>query len=314
MATTKTPIFDHMSALADVTRSRLLLVLDRHELTVGELCTVLQLPQSTVSRHLKILGDEGLVVSRADGTSRQYRMVAKLEPSVKRLWQVVREQLADTPATAQDAQRVRSVIARRSSKSQEFFSSAAGQWDSMRAELFGHRTDLLALLALLDPSWIVGDLGAGTGQVAASLAPFVRQVIAVDNSKAMLSAAKRRLEGVDHVELRSGTLEALPVEDGKLDAAVCFLVLHYVPEPLVALEEAFRALRVGGRLLVVDMMPHARDDFRERMGHVWQGFPAERMNSWMAEAGFDAPRFIELPADPDAKGPALFVATGVKPQ
>ena len=314
MATTKTPIFDHMSALADVTRSRLLLVLDRHELTVSELCTVLQLPQSTVSRHLKILGDEGLVVSRADGTSRQYRMVAKLEPSVKRLWQVVREQLADTPATAQDAQRVRSVISRRTTRSQEFFSSAAGQWDSMRAELFGNRTDLLALLALIEPSSIVGDLGSGTGQVSASLAPFVKQVIAVDNSKAMLGAARRRLDGIENVELRSGTLEELPIEDGKLDAAVCFLVLHYITEPIIALEEAFRALRPGGRLLVVDMMPHARDDFRERMGHVWQGFPAERMNSWMAEAGFDSPRFIELPADPDAKGPALFVATGVKPQ
>jgi ArsR family transcriptional regulator len=313
MATTKTPIFDHMSALADVTRSRLLLVLDRHELSVSELCTVLHLPQSTVSRHLKILGDEGLVVSRADGTSRQYRMVAKLEPSVKRLWQVVREQLADTPATAQDAQRVRGVIAGRKSKSQEFFSTAAGQWDSMRAELFGNRTDLLALLALLDPSWTVGDLGSGTGHISASLAPFVRRVIAVDNSKAMLNAAKRRLEGVDNVELRSGTLEELPVKNAELDAAVCFLVLHYITEPFIALEEAFRALRPAGRLLVVDMMPHARDDFRERMGHVWQGFPAERMSSWMAEAGFDAPRFIPLPADPNAKGPALFVATGVKP-
>jgi len=309
---TKTPLFDHMSALADPIRSRLLLVLDHHELTVTELCTVLQLPQSTVSRHLKILGDEELVASRADGTSRLYRMNAKLEHVAKKLWQVVREQLADSPATAQDAQRVRSVLAKRQTKSQEFFSSAAGQWDAMRADLFGSRTDLLPLLALLDPTWTVGDLGCGTGHVSASLAPFVKQVIAIDSSKAMLNAARRRLDGFDNVDLRNGTIEALPLDDAVLDAAVSYLVLHYIAEPIVALEESYRALKPGGRLLIVDMCPHGRDDFKERMGHVWQGFPSDRMKSWLSEAGFSNVRYVNLPADADAKGPSLFVAAGTK--
>jgi len=303
------PIFERMSALADSTRSRLLLVLDRHELTVGELCAVLQLPQSTVSRHLKTLQDEAWVTSRAEGTSRRYRMSAdRLEPAARRLWTLVREQVSTLPAADQDAQRLRSVLAARSTRSQEFFSTAAGQWDRLREELFGRRADLLGLLGLLDPAWTVGDLGCGTGQVSASLAPFVRRVVAVDSSTAMLGAARKRLDGVESVEVRAGELEALPVDDGELDAALLFLVLHYVAEPAAALAEARRALKPGGVLLVVDMASHDREDYRQAMGHVWLGFGAEQLEAWLRDAGLGAVRYVPLPADPAAKGPTLFAA------
>lgn len=306
-------IFDRMSALADATRSRLLLLLERHELTVGELCQVLQLPQSTVSRHLKLLGDEGWVSARAEGTSRRYRMPAdRLDPDARQLWQLVRGQVAALGAAEQDAQRLRSVLAQRSTRSREFFSSAAGEWDRLRAELFGRRADLLGLLGLMDDAWTVGDLGCGTGQITQSLAPFVRRVIAVDGSPAMLDAARARLAGLENVETREGELESLPVADGELDAAVAFLVLHYVTEPAEALAQAARALRPGGRLLVVDMMPHDREEYVQAMGHVWQGFEAARMEGWMAEAGLGAFRYVPLPPDPAAKGPGLFAASARK--
>ena len=212
--------FARLGTLADPIRGRLLLLLDRHELTVSELTTVLQLPQSTVSRHLRVLADDGWVVARADGTSHLYRLaVGQLEPGARRLWHLVREQMTGTMAVAADAQRLSGVLAERRTRSQEFFSRAAGQWDSLRAELFGARPDLGAALGFLDEDWTVGDLGCGTGQLAAALAPFVRRVIAVDQSKAMLAAARRRLGGLDNVELRQGDLEALPIEDGELDAA-----------------------------------------------------------------------------------------------
>ena len=307
-------IFDRMSALADTTRSRLLLLLERHELTVGELCAVLQLPQSTVSRHLKLLGDEEWVTGRAEGTSRRYRMPAdRLDPSARRLWQLVREQVAALPAAGHDAERLRSVLSQRAARSQEFFSTAAGQWDRLRADLFGQRADLLGLLGLLDEAWTVGDLGAGTGQIAASLAPFVRRVVAVDSSAAMLDAARARLDAVDNADLRPGELEALPVDDGELDAAVAFLVLHYVAEPGMAIAEAARALKANGRLLVVDMAPHDREEYRQTMGHLWQGFSAERMETWMREAGLERFRYLPLPPDPAAKGPTLFAASARKP-
>lgn len=310
MSLTSPAIFDRMSALADTTRSRLLLVLERHELTVGELCQVLQLPQSTVSRHLKLLGDEGWVSARAEGTSRRYHMPAdRMDAGARQLWQLVRGEVAALPGSAQDAERLRTVLAQRSTRSREFFSSAAGEWDRLRAELFGRRADLLALPGLLDEGWTVGDLGCGTGQIAQSLAPFVRRVVAVDSSPAMLEAARARLGDLPNVQTREGELESLPIADGELDAAIAFLVLHYVAEPGEALAEAARALRPGGRLLVVDMMPHDREEYRQAMGHVWQGFERERMERWMTEGGLGAFRYVPLPPDPAAKGPSLFAAT-----
>lgn len=307
-------IFDRMSVLADTTRSRLLLILERNELTVGELCAVLQLPQSTVSRHLKVLGDEDWVASRADGTSRRYRMSAeRLESPARQLWSLVREEAARILVAEQDALRVQGVLAQRRSRSQAFFSSAAGEWDRLRTELFGGRAELLGLLGLLDADAVIGDLGCGTGQVSATLAPFVRRVVAIDNSAAMLTAARERLVGVANVELRPGDLESLPIADGELDAAVLFLVLPYVADPSQAIGEAARKLRSGGRLLVVDMMPHEREEYRQEMGHVWLGFASEQMSAWMASAGMEAARYLPLPADPAAKGPTLFAAAARRP-
>jgi len=290
-----------------------LLVLERNELSVTDLCGALQLPQSTVSRHLKTLSDEGWVVSRADGASRYYRMPGQdLDPAARRLWQVVKEQVAASPAALRDMDRLRRVLAERRIKSDEFFASAAGQWDRLREELFGGRTELLAPLALLDPKWVVGDLGAGTGQLSQTLAPFVSRVIAVDGSSAMLKAAKARLSDLPNVELRRGELEGLPIADGELDLAVLALVLPYVAEPIAVFADAARVVRKGGRLIVVDMQSHDRAEYRQTLGHLWQGFAAEQIIPWMEEAGFEACRYAPIPLDPEAKGPGLFVAAAAK--
>src|SRR6184192_1270428 len=257
-------ILDQLASLADTSRSRILLLLDRHELTVGELCGIMQLPQSTVSRHLKALADAGWVAARAEGTSHLYTMTRPLaangdDGSARRLWLLVREQVGPTPAAAQDQRRLQSVLADRRTKSQEFFSSSAGQWDRMRDELYGDRFHLAAFAAFAQREWVVGDLGCGTGQVSAAIAPFVRHVVAVDASAAMLQAAKKQLQRFDNVDLRRGDLEALPIDDARLDAATLMMVLHHVPEPERALREVARVLKPGGALLVVDMLPHERE-------------------------------------------------------
>src|SRR5258707_11911646 len=166
-------ILDHLSALADATRSRILLLLDRHELTVSELCGIVQLPQSTVSRHLKALADAGWIAARAEGTSNLYAMTRELDGSARRLWLLVREQVGPSAAATQDQRRLQAALAERRTKSQEFFSSSAGQWDRVREELFGDAFHLAALAAFADAGWTIGDLGCGTGQVSAVLAPFV---------------------------------------------------------------------------------------------------------------------------------------------
>jgi ubiquinone/menaquinone biosynthesis C-methylase UbiE len=306
-----TPILDHMAALADPLRCRMLLVLEGHELTVSELCAVLQLPQSTVSRHLKTLADDGWVTSRREATSRYYVMDSHaLDESARRLWPLTREHLSGTTPAERDARRLKSVLARRRSRSAEFFSSASGQWDRLRGELFGTTFHVHALLGLLDPALVVGDLGCGTGQLAALLSPHVGRVIGVDGSTEMLQAARHRLEGAANVDLRRGELEALPIDDAELDSALVALVLHHVPDPGRALAEAARALKPRGRILVVDMLPHDRVEYQQQMGHVWLGFPENQMRKLLTGAGFDEVHVRALPVDADATGPALFAAMG----
>jgi ubiquinone/menaquinone biosynthesis C-methylase UbiE/DNA-binding transcriptional ArsR family regulator len=302
------PIFDLLSALSDATRSRMLLLLERHELTVSELCEVLQLPQSTVSRHLKVLADGGLVSSRRDGTSRYYAGNVSGEAPVRRLWLAVRESVAASPEAEQDAHRLKGVLASRRSKSQEFFAESANQWDRVRDELFGRLFCVRAMFGFFDPGLIVGDLGCGTGQVAEGLAPYVRHVIAVDGSGEMLQAARQRLREFDNVSIRRGDLEALPIEEAELDAAALVLVLHHLPQPGVVLREAARVVKPGGRLVVVDMLPHGREEYKQQMGHVWLGFSESRISAELADAGFDGVRVRTLPSEPGVKGPTLFVA------
>jgi ubiquinone/menaquinone biosynthesis C-methylase UbiE len=137
-------------------------------------------------------------------------------------------------------------------------------------------------------------------------------VISVDESGPMLAAAKTRLSNHENVELRTGTIEALPIEDSILDAAVLFLVAHFITDPANAMREIRRVLKPGGRLLIVDLMSHDRIEYVVQLGHVWQGFDGEQVKEWLTNAGFTAPRYRELPADPEAKGPTLFVASARK--
>ncbi|MEZ5318775.1 MAG: metalloregulator ArsR/SmtB family transcription factor [Vicinamibacterales bacterium] len=309
MQTTGAPILDSFSALADATRCRMLAVLERQELTVSELCAVFQLPQSTVSRHLKTLAEADWVSSRRDGTSRYYAFSTGGDPARAQIWDLTRGQLAGTPAAGSDARRLAAVLARRSETSKQFFATAAGQWDRMRDELFGADVGLRALAALLPSSWVVGDLGCGTGTLVATLAPLVSRVVGVDASDEMLAAARTRVAGAPNVEWRQGTLEALPLEPGTLDAATMILVLHHVPAPAAALAEAARVLRPGGRLLIVDMAPHDREEYRAQMGHVWLGFSPDQMARLLAQAGFTDVRIQSLPPAPEARGPVLFAAS-----
>ena len=306
-------IFDDLTTLADATRGRMLLILERHELTVSELCAVLQLPQSTVSRHLKTLADSNWVSSRRDGTSRYYTLALEdRDGHIRRLWALLREQISATPGADQDARRLKSVLGRRQSQSEAFFASAAGQWDRLRRDLFGSASALHALPALLDPKWTVGDLGCGTGETSAALAPFVGRVIGVDRSGEMLQAARRRLREQPSADVRRGELEALPIEDGELDAAVMLLVLHHVPDPAAAVKEAARAIKPGGRFVLCDMLPHEHEEYKSQMGHVWLGFSEDQVRRVLAGAGFGDVRLAVLPIDPAAKGPALFVASAVR--
>lgn len=304
-----------LHVLAEPVRLRMLRVLEAEELTVGEVAKVVQLAQSTVSRHLKALAEGGWVARRASGTASLYRLIRDdLEPEARALWATVREQMVGGLDLAEDDRRLASVLAERATDSATFFGRVAGAWDEMRNELFGRGFTASALLGLLGPNWSVADIGCGTGNAAELLAPWVREVVAVDRSEPMLEAASKRLTALDNVRFVRGDLEGLPLETASVDAAVCVLVLHHLANPEIAVGEMARIVRPGGTVLVVDMIEHGREEYRHTMGHEHLGFRPEAFAELMRGLGLEQVRAATLTSAGDAKGPGLFAASGSPPE
>jgi len=307
-------ITDRLAALGEAIRLRVLRLLETHELSVGEVARVVQLPQSTISRHLKILADGGWLEKRSHGTATFYRLTLDdLAPDHRGLWVTVRGQMGLVDEVAEDARRLKSVLAERTLDSQAFFGRIAGEWDSVRNDLFGEHFMAPALLSLLAGEWVVADLGCGTGNVSELLSPCVGRVVAVDSSPVMLEAARLRLAGVKNVEFVEGDLVRLPLGDESVDAAVVALVLHHLERPAEALREAGRVLKRGGSVLVVDMIAHERSEYRQTMGHRHLGFSAGSLREMLGEAGFTGAHVRVMAGAPDARGPGLVVATARRP-
>ena len=232
----------------------------------------------------------------------------ELDAAARRLWLLVREQVGPTPAAAQDQRRLQAALAERRTKSQEFFSSSAGQWDRLRDELFGDRFHLAALAALADADWMVGDLGCGTGQVSAALAPFVARVIAVDASAAMLQAAKKRLQRLR--QRRAAARRARGAADrrraarrGDADAGAA----SRARAASARWPKSRACSSPAAALVVVDMLPHDRESYRQQMGHVWLGFRRRaHAPACCARAGFERRRGSSpLPPDAAGEGPGI---------
>lgn len=309
---TTTSSLDWLQTLADGTRVRLLRLLEQQELSVTELCTIVQLPQSTVSRHLKVLAADEWISNRREGTNQLYRIEfdAWTEPRTA-LWQWVRQQ-ADSPSLLLDQQRLARVLAERS-RSEAFFTSTAEQWDKLRVELFGHQLDAHVLAASLSDQAVVGELGCGSAPLSCLVAPFVREAVAVDNSAAMLAAAKQRLAGLDNVRIEHSSLANLTLDANCLDAAWLILVLPYLSDPVEVLREAARVLRPNCPLVIVDLLPHDRTAYRQDMGHLRMGVGQPELSDWIRAAGLSLRKYHQLPPDPRAKGPALFAAVACAP-
>ena len=181
-------LFDSLAALSDPVRARILAVLHAQELAVGELTKVMQLPQSTVSRHLKTLEGAGWVDRRTAGTSSHVRFSDARPGAEGPLWEAVIDAVRAVPEHTDDTHRLTAILAARATDSRTYFGRVAKGWDSVRRELFGDSFLLPTLLGLVRPDLIVADLGCGTGEAVATLAPHIRQVIGIDREQKMLTS------------------------------------------------------------------------------------------------------------------------------
>ncbi|HMP90605.1 MAG TPA: metalloregulator ArsR/SmtB family transcription factor [Kiritimatiellia bacterium] len=282
-------------ALADDVRLRLIHALMKAELSVAELVEVLGLPQSTVSRHLKPLRDCQLVETRREGTSIYYRRGKELLDT--ELEKVLEAELQRLPAARVDAQAVVKVLELRRERSRDFFEKVAGKYGDL-TQPGGGWSALAAGLAAGFSGRDVVDLGAGEGELALLLARFAKSVTAVDQSKSMLKEVSSRAAAAglgNVVRVCEGDLEALPLQDNIADAVFLSQALHHAAQPPVALMEATRILRHGGKLIVLDLVKHDQDWVRDQWADQWLGFEDADLKQWMNTAGLREIKLERLP-------------------
>lgn len=282
------PALDILRAASDATRLRVLTLLRAMELSVGELAQVLEQSQPRVSRHVKILCDAGLAVRRKEGSWVFVALgaSARVDPLLTALDAWVP---ADDAATAADLAQLAAVRADRAAAAAAWFEAHAGEWDAIRSLHVAEEQVEAAMIAALGAEKIglLVDIGTGTGRMLELFGPLATQAIGIDRSSEMLRLARAKLteRGLDHAELRQADIHALPLDATVADAAVLHHVLHFVQHPGAAIGEAARVLRAGGRLLICDFAPHAREELRQRDAHARLGFSDEQMLGWFADAG-----------------------------
>ena len=307
--------FQWLGTFAEPTRVRLGVLLEQAELAVGELRAILRMPQSSVSRHLKSLLEQGWVVARRAGTANRYRLVAdELSEAQRALWGWVRSESASWATLEQDDARLRQVLAERTDPDADaFFASmaVADRWGQARNEVYGAGIDVSLLAAAVGPADRVVDFGCGTAELARRLTPWAAEVTGLDSSPEMLAAA-RRTPLPPGLTLRETDLADSGLAGASADLAICSLVLTYVRDPAAVIAEAARVLACGGRLVVLDVLAHDRDEFRRAMSHARNGFAADDLRALLDAAGFDVPAPRILPPPAAATGPALLLARGIR--
>lgn len=295
----------YCKALSDETRVRLVALLMRHELNVGEIVHAVEMGQSRVSRHLKILLDAGLVQVRRDGLWAFYRAVqdGSARAFLDGAWAII----AGEDAFADDQRRAEAVLRERVASTREFFDAVAENWGGLMRDVLGG-LDLAGRITdrmdHMDRCTVAADLGCGPGELLPALAGRCGSVIGVDNSQKMLDTARQRFAGDERIGLRIGELPHLPLRDAEADFAVLSMVLHHLPEPGGAVAEAARVVAPGGRLVVAEFDRHENESMRTEYGDRRLGIARDELEQWITGAGF---RLEEVETHPVNKGLTVLV-------
>lgn len=301
-----------LKTLNDPTRMRLLALLEREELAVQDLMRVLDMAQSTVSRHLGVLRAAGLLQDRREGTFVYYRFAPPDAGGWRQAWELARTALAEDATANRDQAALTAVLRARALRTKSWFDAVGPEWDALRRVFSDDTQRARALTRLVPAGLTVADIGTGTGILALEMARLGLRVIAIDHSERMLEAARAKFaaEAAANIEVRHGEATDLPLRDGEVDAVFAHMVLHYLSSPAEALREMARVVRPGGQVVIVDFVAHEHEWMKQELGFLWQGFAIERVRDWLREAGLRDPRVEVQPSDDNQ--PATFIATAVR--
>ena len=276
-----------LRALADPTRLRIIALLERDELSVNELQEITRMGQSRISTHLGLLQDAGLLQSRREGKRTFYKWREDADAVAREFIQLAVRGAKETGEHAADRLNLKRILARRNEQAQVYFNHIAGRFDRVYGpgrswQAFGH------LLLRILPPLIVADLGSGEGLLSELLARRCKKVIAVDNSEKIVAfgAAKAKKNGLKNLEFRLGELENPPVEPQSVDLVILSQALHHAAVPANAIGSAFKMLRSGGQIMILDLLQHNFEKARERYGDRWPGFAESDLHRWLEGAGF----------------------------
>ena len=301
-----------LALLADPTRLRVLLLLQKEELSVVELQEILGMGQSRISNHLAQLRQAGLVKDRRAGKNSYYglgdatalRDLAPVFPAAAR----------DIPEASRDATALKVAMQKRSDRAREYFNKLAGKFG--RTYCPGRSWEAVAnfLFLLVPDSMTIADLGAGEGTVAQMLAKRAKHVIAVDNSEKMVEFGENlaKEHGFTNLEYRLGNLENPPIPPDSTDLALLSQALHHADKPAAAVAAAHRILKRRGRLVILDLLQHQFEEAREMYADRWLGFSEADLHAWLEAAGFQNIEVMTVAREPQAPHFQTVLATGTK--
>ena len=276
-----------LRALGDPTRLRIVSLLERDELSVNELQEITHLGQSRISTHLGLLQDSGLLQSRRDGKRTFYKLNPQADGVASEFIQLAIRGAKEMPEHAADQINLKRIIARRNQQAQVYFNQIAGRFDRVYGpgrswQAFGH------LLLRILPPMVIADLGSGEGLLSELLARRAKKVIAVDNSEKIVAfgARKAKKNGLKNLEFRLGDLENPPIDPQSVDLVILSQALHHAENPARAIEAAFKMLRAGGQIMILDLLKHSFEKARELYGDRWPGFAESDLHRWLETAGF----------------------------
>ena len=300
-----------LGALADPTRLRILAALRENELSVAELQEVLGVGQSRISNHLSLLKSVGLLRDRREGQRAYYRRAEM----GREIWSLAEGAAGELGTEARDGEALRRVLGQRQEKSKRYFDAVAGRLGKKYCP--GRSWEAVGrLLLTLAPRQVYADLGAGEGLISQLLAARAKKVIAVDLSPRMVEVGRdlAKRSGLKNLEYRLGDMDHPPIRPGSVDVAILSQALHHAVHPPRALEAAWKILRPGGTLLVLDLVEHSFEAAREMYADVWLGFSPAELARLLREAKFEGVSVEVVAKEKEGPGFQTLLAVGSRPE